>query len=285
MHEILIDDNRYYLPENWDELTVPQLQFLIRLTQSDIAIEQLKIEMMLYCLKARVCRDKVVNLDKVCIAVGQRTKKVTFSVRNRSYLLTPEEVNALANLFEFLLKSVDSRITDYKRYYVNPLLSVNPCPVIRCRFRKFTGPDDALLDITFEQYMYMQTYLSAMRQDQQKINLLIACLWHRGKEFNINRIERDAAILSHLPDKKKILLYWFILGSMNFFGEMFPRVFSGDGTGNGRIFDAQLRLLDSLAQSDMTKKDEVRKGKLIDALYAMDESIARKEKMEEKYHS
>lgn len=61
----------------------------------------------------------------------------------------------------------------------------------------------------------------------------------------------------------------------------YPRIFSGEGKNNGRIFDAQLRLLDSLAQSDMTKKPEIRKGLLLDALYSMDESIRRKEETEE----
>lgn len=62
----------------------------------------------------------------------------------------------------------------------------------------------------------------------------------------------------------------------------YPRIFSGEGKGSyGRVFDAQLRLLDSLAQSDMTKKPEIRKGLLLDALYSMDESIRRKEETEE----
>ena len=63
--------------------------------------------------------------------------------------------------------------------------------------------------------------------------------------------------------------------------EAYPRIFSGEGKSNGRVFDSQLRLLDSLAQSDMTKKPEIRKGLFLDALYAMDESIRRKEETEE----
>ena len=132
--------------------------------------------------------------------------------------------------------------------------------------------------------MYLQTYLDAMRQAPQNINLLLACLWYRGKVFDINRIEKDAAVLKHLPDNKKMLMYWFILGSLSFLAEMFPDVFSGDGKGSGRIFDSQLRLLDSLAQSDMTKKDEVRHGLLIDALYSMDESISHKKEIEERFN-
>ena len=129
--------------------------------------------------------------------------------------------------------------------------------------------------------MYMQTYLDAMQLDPQKINHLLACLWHRGKEFDINRLDNDAAILKRLPDDRKMIMYWYILGSLSCMSAAYPRIFSGEGKNNGRIFDAQLRLLDSLAQSDMTKKPEIRKGLLLDALYSMDESIRRKEETEE----
>lgn len=283
MHKILINDDVYHLPESWDELTVPQLLCLVKLTKSDIPVEQLKIEMLLYCLKAHVCRKKVIYQDKVRISIGQRSNRVKFTIRNHSYLFTPDEVNSLADLFYFLLKSITERFSDEKKYYINPSLTVNPYPFIRCRLRRFTGPDDNLFDITFEQYMYMQTYLSAMQQDAQNINMLLACLWHRGKSFDINHIEKDSAILKHLPEAKKMLMYFFILGSLSYLSEMFPNVFSGDGKSSGRIFDSQLRLLDSLAQSDMTKKDEVRHGLFIDALYSMDQSLTRKEEIEERF--
>lgn len=48
-------------------------------------------------------------------------------------------------------------------------------------------------------------------------------------------------------------MYWYILGSLSCMAEAYPRIFSGEGKSNGRVFDSQLRLLDSLAQSDMTK--------------------------------
>lgn len=275
MHIIQINDATYRLPENWDELTPKQLLYLVKLTQSDISVEQIKTHMMLYCLKARVCRHKKSFKEYVPIKFGQH-----------KYYLLPEEVCSIAEPLSFLLHTNDDCYkASQKLYHLNPELTVNPYPTIRCRLRKFIGPDDQLLDITFEQFMYMQTYLDAMQSDPRKIDYLLACLWHRGKSFDINRIDHDAAILHHLPEAKKIVMYWFILGSLTAMSYAFPRIFSGTGTGkvsnNGRVFDAQLRLLDSLAQSDMTKKPEVRKGFLLDALYSMDESIRRKEESEE----
>lgn len=285
MHTIQINDDTYKLPENWDELTPKQLLYLVKLTQSDIPVEQVKIYMLLYCLKANVSRHKKIFREYICIKIGQESEKVRLRMRKRSYFLLPEEVSTLANIFDYLIRIEDIHYSPTgKLYHINPELSVNPYPTIRYQLRKFIGPDDQLLDITFEQFMYMQTYLDAMQSDPQKIDYLLACLWHRKDIFDINRIDRDAAILHYLPETKKIIMYWYILGSLTCLAANYPRIFSGESksAGNNRVFDAQLRLLDSLAQSDMTKKPEVRKGLLIDALYSMDESIRRQEETEER---
>lgn len=281
MHTIQINDDTYLLPACWDDLTPGQLLKLARLTGTDTPVEQIKVHMLLHCLRARVMRHKKIFREQVRIRVGCESQTVRFRVRRRSYLLTPEEVNTLADLFSFLVSRDEKNKT---AYYIDPsCLVTNPFPTLRCRLRKFRGPDDQLLDITFEQFMYLQTYLDAMRADSSKIDYLLATLWHRGKTFDINRIDSDAALLRHLPEAKKIVMYWFILGSLSLIAAWYPRVFSGGGKPgpSGRVFDAQLRLLDSLAQSDMTRKPEVRRGLLLDALYSMDESIRRREEMEE----
>ena len=54
MHTIQIKDDTYTLPGSWNELTPKQLLYLVKLTKSDIPVEQVKVYMMLYCLKAHV---------------------------------------------------------------------------------------------------------------------------------------------------------------------------------------------------------------------------------------
>jgi hypothetical protein len=284
MHTIQINDDIYKLPENWDDLSPKQLLYLVKLTKSDIPVEQVKIYMTLYCLKAHVCRHKEIFKEYVHIKIGQESETVRFKIRNHSYFLLPEEISKIADQLSFLIRVEDNRFNPSgKLYLINPELTTNPYPTIRCGLRKFTGPEDQLFDITFEQFMYMQTYLDAMQSDPNMINHLLACLWYRGKYFDINRIDKDAVILRRLPEARKMIMYWYIMGSLSCMAEAYPRVFSGEGKSNGRVFDAQLRLLDSLAQSDMTKKPEIRKGLLIDALYSMDESVRRQEETEEKF--
>ena len=283
MHQIQIYDDKYQLPERWDELSNKDMAYLVKLTQNDVSIEQVKIYMLLYCLKAHVSRHRKIYSDQVRISVGKESENVSFRVRRKKYLLTPEEVCSLAHLFHFLVERENQRYGIAPQYYIKPDRFVNPYPTLRIRMQKFIGPDDGLYDITFEQFIYMQTYRDAMRQDPQEISHLLACLWHRGKTFDINRLDKDAALLRHLPDTQKIVMYWFITGCLINLGDQFPRVFSGkEGSIRNNVFDSQLRLLDTLANSDMTKKDAVRKGNLMDALYSMDESVRKHDELEEK---
>lgn len=274
MHNIQINDDTYLLPENWDELSADELQYLVKITQQDTPLETIKIYMLFYCLKAHVASHKE--------RYGNRSLIIIKKGHKRKYLFTPEEINSLAGIFSFLFEKESDAHGNTTRYYIKPMRFSNPFPSILIREETFTGPDDGLYDITFEQFIYMQTYLDAMQQDSGKLPLLLACLWHRGERFDINKLETDAALLHQLPDAMKMVMYWFITGCIINLGEQFPRIFSGSGTVSRNVFDSQLRLLDTLAGSDMTKKDAVRQGKLMDALYSMDESIRRQEEMEEK---
>lgn len=276
MHKIQINDDIYQLPGSWDELTCDELLYLAKLTREDISLEKVKIHMLLYCLKAHVSRHRKRYNNLVCIVIG-KSKPI-------KYLFTPEEVYTLANVFSFLFEVEKDSNEQTIRYYIKPERFVNPYPTIHITAKKkFTGPDDGLYDITFEQFIYMQTYLDAMQRDPHKINPLLACLWHSEKAFDINRLDIDSAQLLHLPENQKIVMYWFITGCLMNLGNQFPRVFSGKaGNVKNNVFDAQLRLLDTLAGSDVTKKDAVRKGNLIDALYTMDESVRKQDELEER---
>ncbi len=277
MRTIQIDNDTYQVPADWDELTPDQLRYLVRITREEQPIGQLKLLMLLYCLRARVARHPKVWKPLIHLKVGAESPRVRIRIRRKSYWLTPEEVNLMADQFGWLVTSRKGE------YCLQPLRTVNPCPVLRIRLHRLKGPDDNLFDITFEQYMYMQTYLDALAADPAKLDCLLACLWHTGRRFDINRLEHDAKIIRRLPAEVKMMLYWFILGGIQNFADCYPRVFSG-GSGQiaGNVLDSQFRLLDSLAAHDMTKKDEVRRGLFLDALYAMDEQLRIQEEMKEK---
>lgn len=284
MHTIQINDDVYRLPESWNELTPKQLEFLATQSMKELSVEQLKIYMMLYCIGAQVTPiHPLLNSKRNFYRqIGRQSNEACLRVGRKRYTLTFEEISLLVDLMYFLY----IREKDYKgdftdRYKISSELEENPYPKLRIGLRTLHGPDSLLSDITFEQYMYLQTYLDAAQRQPEKIDQALACLWHSGRQFDINRMERDARLLHRLPPARKLVLIWFVEGCFRGLGDAFPRLFSSSGSSskNG-VFDMQLRLLDSLANSDMTKKDAVRKGFLYDALYSMDETVSRQEEME-----
>ena len=81
----------------------------------------------------------------------------------------------------------------------------------------------------------------------------------------------------------KTIIFWLYLGVLHFLSGKFPRVFSGSGgVGGGSVFENQMKILDSLADGDVTKKPEVRNSLLYDALFTMEIAIERQEKLKKK---
>ena len=80
--------------------------------------------------------------------------------------------------------------------------------------------------------------------------------------------------LKILTPARKLVMLWFVQSNLQHYSQLFPRLFSGDGKGSHQnVLDSQLRLLNSLAQHDVTKKDQVRKGWQMDAFYSLDEIL------------
>ena len=77
-------------------------------------------------------------------------------------------------------------------------------------------------------------------------------------------------------------ILWYIQGSMSFIQMQFPHVFkpSGEDDAIVNVFDYQQRIIDSLAEGDVTKKNQVRQSLLYDALYSMEMAAIRIEKYE-----
>ena len=261
MHDVQIDSHHCKLPGSWDEMTAEQLEFLARtLAMPGVTMGQVKLYMALYCLDAHVHDDEehsVIRID------------------GEDYEMDAEMILPVQELFAYLF--------DESKPMVRSALHVNPYPTLKVRGRVLNGADDGLYSITFEQYIYLQTYLDLASRDEEKLTWCLACIWHQGKDFDVNDVQRDAEIIGHLSYDVRQVMLWYIQGCIDGLLRRFPRVFSDEGgVQSGNVLDAQLRLLDALADGDMTKKDLVRHGLLIDALYTLDESVRRKDEIDKK---
>ena len=64
---------------------------------------------------------------------------------------------------------------------------------------------------------------------------------------------------------------------MQSWSDNYPRIFCGEGKAINGVFDSQQRLLNMLANGDITKKPEIRESNIMDAFYTIDEAMRAKE--------
>ena len=283
MYRIQIDNDIFEIPEGWHELTQRELLYLAKLTQQDISCQELKLKMMLYHLRGKVSYHRDIYRDTFKIKIGQCRSKVKLSLRRKSYLLTPDHVNQLTGLYNFLYTLDESANGEKKNLIVPNIDNANPFPLISIYFRKFKGAaQQSMYDISFEQFMFLNTYLNALKDSPEMIGHVLACVWYRGDAWRADKIEANAFWLNKLSAEKRIVMYWFITSCLNTWAEMFPDIFSGGGSSNNGVFDSQQRLLNMLANGDITKKMDVRKSNVVDAFYVIDEAVKRKKESEKK---
>jgi len=244
-------ETSFVLPGEWDELTIEQLLFLIKLVNKNSTAEEIKLKMFLFCLKG-------------CI----RKRNIDFSFRlkvgKKYFDLSAEELHTICDIFDYLFTSKDNNIQ------INPLLVKNPFPVIRIGWVKLYGPADGLTDYSYQQFMELQIAQAESGDSEKKLKAFISFMYRRknGKQSKWFRF---------VSNKKRIAILWFYLGCMNFIQDKFPNVFSGQSAGD--IADGQMRIVDALAKNDVTKKELVRKADLYEALYSMQIAAEESEKI------
>lgn len=255
MKKITIQDTTYEVPGEWDEFTRDQLLYLIRLIRTCKSEAEITLKLLLFCIKGSI---------KSSIGPGMHLIKT----RASKHVLFVDEVTALLDVFEFLFEDYEGEKT------ITPKLTTNYFKKIRSGIRTLIGPNDLLQDITYNQFVHLQTYQAAMVKDPDAIDDLVSVLYksRKGKQ-NVKWMKRVK------PDIK-IATLWFYLGTLAFLEEMFPRVFAGGSKATGSVYDNQQRIIDVMAGGDVTKKEKVRESFLYDAMYSMEMAAARMEEME-----
>lgn len=265
MKTITFDTDKYLLPGDWNDLSVEQLFFLISLTKKNIPIQELKVKMLLFCLGAYVAPErKNRNTDAQIICIGKKKYPVTF-----------EQMTFLSDLFNFLLSNTDEK----GNCSIEPKLTRNPFPKTQCGCITVVGPDDGLTNITYEQFIQLQTLQSLIgKTPNLTINDFIAIIYKRNT-FS-TAIEGEPLLIKKMSDTVKTVIFWYYLGCLKFISEKFPRVFSGSsGSISGSVFENQQKIIDSLADGDVTKKPEVRASLLYDALFTLELAVEKQENL------
>lgn len=260
---VVIGNKTVQLPSDWKEFTTGQLELIAHVSSKAMPVETAKLYIVLNLLGLRITRK-----------VGDDTFR--FVWRFRRGVITTEEMAQLTAAYDFLFGEVEGKPGTF---VVLSGLTRDPYPHLTDGLYAFRGPGDLFEHVTYDQFVYANTYMAQLGTHPEVFPQLLACLWHRRRRFDPERIESDARRLSRLPKERQTVMFWYWIGSLGALRRIFPRVFSGSGKDIGNIFEEQQRIIDALADGDMTRKQAVRSGLLLDAMFSMDESIRKAEEM------
>ena len=248
MKTLQLNDEKYLLPGNWNELTTEQQLFLIKLVGKNLSAEEIKLKMFLNILNANVHSYNDTDSEmRFIVKIGKL-----------KYDFSAEEIYCITTIFNYLF------ITDKETgtRSISPMLTKNPFPILKVKGKKLQGAGEGLHDITYEQFILLMTYFSQIQEQPESVNDFIAVLYRKPAE---------PKLFNKLSPEIKTALIWYYLGSTAFMAEKFPRTFSGTGTSSGRtVFENQMRVVDTLANNDLTKKQIVKNALLYDALFTLE---------------
>ncbi len=261
MKTIQIDNNSYSVPADWNEMTNEQLLFLAHLFNQERTAQEVKLQLLLFSLKAHISRYKRAQGD------GYKV-----SVQGKTFYLLPEAFAGLSEAFDFLFKE-----SKEGKAMLNVRLTRNPFPEISIKDKKLFGPDDGLANLSYGQFVMLRTWQQRLTvSPEENIDQFLSVMYKQD-EFNTDE-DGNPILLKGVGQEVKLVLFWFYLGSMAFIQDRFPRVFPGGSESEGDVFDGQMRLIDEMAGGDVTKKVQVKKSLLYDAIYTLDMAMERDSK-------
>jgi len=218
------------------------------------------VKMLFCCLGAKVKRMKNAGYYRI------RIDKYIFA-------MTVEQVAEVSGAFDFLFTDPDKE----GRCFFDCRLTVNPFPKVYTGRGMQVGPADALTDICYNRYIYLETYHSVMENKPEAVYAFLGCLFLRDKG-TFNPTDLRLEIMRKLKPEVVILMCWFYLGSIRFIADKFPRIFSGDGeVSTGSAYDGQQKLMDFIAKGDPAKKRNNKEDNLYDILYSLDYMLEKEE--------
>jgi len=260
MINIKIQDIKYQVPASWNEITQKQLISLIKLSDKGMSYVEMQLKFFLICIQGSIRKKIGAGVFILKTKVGR-------------HVLFSDELASILDVFDYLFDTNE----DGNRS-ISPRLLINHFKKVRIGFRFLYGPNDQLDNITYDEFVWLQTWQSQLNDNPDALDEFINVIYKDRND------KRHLRAVHRFPRTVKTAILWFYVGTMQFLSDYFPHVFSGTSDENVNIFDNQQRIIDSLADGDVTKKNLVRNSLLFDALYSMEMAAIRIEQIEKQYN-
>lgn len=245
----------FQIPSSWNELSAEQL---------------LKISNLLF-------RGQLLNTFKrkaLAILLNLEGEKQLKRMINKGFI-DAAAMYDLENLTHFLTET--------------PTLTTNKLPEVF----GFYGPDDCLLNITADEYIYCYKYSReyAEAENVEALNKLIAVLYRKPKflltirqqlnsydgdarcEFNHTFIEKNAKIIAKWPMEYKIAILTFYTSSERYMAACFPTVFTTPEKGTKKKEAEWGEIIVSMAGTKFGTLEQTGKALIWNLLTAIEQNL------------
>ncbi len=291
MHTVKLNNDTYYLPSQWNELSKAQLLKVAEMSLQPIPLAEFLTKTMFAFLGFKVMRRKSVFID------GFEHFYIKHGKKN-VYLVTSHDVSFISENLQFLFVKVNN--DENISLKINSKLTKNLLPEIKHAGTVFHGPSDGLTNLCMNEYIHAETnfYKFCKTSEEKYLDKLIAIIYRpRNKKSNPDAIdytgdlrlpfndfltERYTALLKSLNPATKYAIFIFYQGCKNFLINKFPNVYSGGSSSDDDVFMGFMSLVNALANSDVTKKEEVRKAYLMDVMITLEQLAKQRIEAEKK---
>lgn len=271
MRIVKIDNDSYTLPSKWQELSTSDMLMLARLYLQSNNYIKLKVGFCLYLMGLRLKYSNPVVVDDMnCYYVKHNKKSV--------YLLGLEQIYQLVAGIEWIFYNEET--PEGHKISINPRFNFNPFPRLKVRYSILVGPDAALGNVTFLEFMFAETYLYryGKTHNTKWLAMFISTLWRPTKkgnrmEFDQQKVEQWAVRTERIKPAVALVMQWYYDGCKYFLSRRFPNVFTPSGETPTDPFDSYMKLTATLAKADPTKFNDVRSANLYDTLESLEQML------------
>lgn len=287
MHTIKFNDVVLDSPSHWNDLTKKQLLNVCSITAKKNNLDRLLLFLFTAVNGLTVEKKKSLTIEGV--------EHFPVKYNGKVYLISCLDLHVLSKTMLFLFKEVTLK-DESTAFILYSRLNKNIIPVLP---NGWNGPADSLSNLVYDEYIHAETnyYRYLKYKDEIFLNRLIATLYrpvnpskkvtdltYNGdlrEDFNDFLIDGRATLIAKLNPVYKKAILLFYEGCKAFIKHTFPVMHEGSSESNEDIFMTQIKIVDALSKSDVTKKDQVRKTLLWDVLPAMEEILKLRKKEEE----
>lgn len=286
MIPLSINADKFHLPSSWNELTPDQLLRVAQLMQANRTPGDYKLKVLLKITGLTVVEQKEVMVDgEAHFYLQNRNKKV--------YLISIEALREITDAIDFMFEV--EKLSDPPTYILSSRLTRNIIGDIPTSSGNWTGPADHLTNLITEEYIRAEVSYYRFHETGKTefADALLATLWRPYAEnpssidnrepFDDGMVNKRMRQVSEIPAIYRNAVLLFYAGCRRALASKFRNSSSGSQSKSDKdIFLQFMRMVNGLADNDVTKHEQVRRAPLLDTMVTIDEIARQQKELEQK---